>query len=172
VQPVFTAEQMRRLDRHAIAELGLPGATLMENAGRGAADALLAALPERDLRPRGLRVAIVCGKGGNGGDGFVVARRLKRAGAIVGAFTMRDGEVPTGLLVAADRLLSDDDIAAAVDARDREPAPRARAPPGSRRPAACLHDRLRPDRSASYLVARTVCRLWPTRMAPAVLGWH
>jgi len=40
----------------------------------------------------------------------------KRAGAIVGAFTMRDGEVPTGLLVAADRLLSDDDIAAAARA--------------------------------------------------------
>jgi NAD(P)H-hydrate epimerase len=81
VQPVFTAEQMRRLDARAIAELGIPGAALMENAGRGAAEALLAALPERGLRARGLRAAIVCGKGGNGGDGFVVARRLKRAGA-------------------------------------------------------------------------------------------
>jgi NAD(P)H-hydrate epimerase len=81
VRPVFTAEQMRRLDARAIAELGLPGATLMENAGRGAADALLRALPERGLRPRGLRVVLVCGKGGNGGDGFVVARCLKRAGA-------------------------------------------------------------------------------------------
>jgi ADP-dependent NAD(P)H-hydrate dehydratase / NAD(P)H-hydrate epimerase len=81
VQPVFTAEQMRRLDRYAIVELDLPGPVLMESAGRGAAEALLAALPERGLRPRGLRVAIVCGKGGNGGDGFVVARRLKRAGA-------------------------------------------------------------------------------------------
>jgi NAD(P)H-hydrate epimerase len=81
VRPVFTAEQMRRLDAHAITELGIPGATLMENAGRGAADALLQALPERGLRARGLRVALVCGKGGNGGDGFVVARRLKRAGA-------------------------------------------------------------------------------------------
>lgn len=81
MRPVFTAEQMRRLDARAIAELGIPGATLMENAGRGAADALLRALPERGLRARGLRVALVCGKGGNGGDGFVVARCLKRAGA-------------------------------------------------------------------------------------------
>jgi len=80
VRPVFTAEQMRRLDARAIAELGIPGATLMENAGRGAAEALLRALPERGLHARGLRVALVCGKGGNGGDGFVVARRLKRAG--------------------------------------------------------------------------------------------
>ena len=69
------------MDARATAELGIPGPTLMENAGRGAAEALLAALPERGLRARGLRVAILCGRGGNGGDGFVVARRLKRAGA-------------------------------------------------------------------------------------------
>src|SRR5919197_3722927 len=72
---------MRWLDARAVGELGIPGATLMENAGRGAATALLRALPERGLAPRGLAVAIVCGKGGNGGDGFVVARRLKAAGA-------------------------------------------------------------------------------------------
>src|SRR6266850_1563 len=72
---------MRGVDARAVADLGIPGPTLMENAGRGAAEALLAALPERGLRPRGLRVAIVCGRGGNGGDGFVVARRLKRVGA-------------------------------------------------------------------------------------------
>jgi len=81
MRPVLTADEMRRVDARAIAELGIPGPTLMENAGRGAADALLAALPERGLRPRGLKVAIVCGRGGNAGDGFVVARRLKRAGA-------------------------------------------------------------------------------------------
>ncbi|HEX3179559.1 MAG TPA: NAD(P)H-hydrate dehydratase [Methylomirabilota bacterium] len=81
MQPVYTAQQMRRLDARAVAERGIGGATLMENAGRGAAEALMAALPERGLGVRGLRVAVVCGKGGNGGDGFVVARRLKRAGA-------------------------------------------------------------------------------------------
>src|SRR5947209_4322193 len=72
---------MRRVDARAVADLGIPGPTLMENAGRGAAETLLAALPERGLRVRGLRVAIVCGGGGNAGDGFVVARRLKHAGA-------------------------------------------------------------------------------------------
>ena len=80
MQPVFTAEEMRRLDRRAIAELGIPGATLMENAGRGAAEAILALLASLGLR-RGARVAIVCGKGGNGGDGFVAARWLRRRGA-------------------------------------------------------------------------------------------
>lgn len=72
MRPVFTAEQMRRLDRRASGELGIPGATLMENAGRGAAAALLEAFP------RARRVAVVCGKGGNGGDGFVLARWLHR----------------------------------------------------------------------------------------------
>ncbi|MBI1735827.1 MAG: NAD(P)H-hydrate dehydratase [Candidatus Rokubacteria bacterium] len=69
---------MRALDRRAITALGIPGATLMEHAGRGAAEAIVAAFPSlaRSRRP----VAIVCGKGGNGGDGFVVARHLKRRG--------------------------------------------------------------------------------------------
>ena len=79
---IFTAEEMRRLEGHAIAEMGIPGATLMENAGRGAADAIVAALPALGAPRRGARVVIVCGKGGNGGDGFVVARWLKRRGAI------------------------------------------------------------------------------------------
>jgi NAD(P)H-hydrate epimerase len=75
VVPVFTAEQMRALDRRASADLGIPGATLMENAGRGAAEAMLRAWPRLS---RGRRaVAIVCGKGGNAGDGFVVARHLR-----------------------------------------------------------------------------------------------
>jgi NAD(P)H-hydrate epimerase len=80
VRPVFTAAEMRDLDRRAIADLGIPGATLMEAAGRGAAAALTAMLPALGAPRRGARVAIVCGKGGNGGDGFVVARWLKRAG--------------------------------------------------------------------------------------------
>jgi ADP-dependent NAD(P)H-hydrate dehydratase / NAD(P)H-hydrate epimerase len=79
VRPVFTAEEMRRLDARAIRDLGIPGATLMENAGRGAAAAIVAALPALGVTARVPRVAIVCGKGGNGGDGFVVARALKRA---------------------------------------------------------------------------------------------
>jgi len=80
VLAVFTGEEMRRLDERAIRELGIPGATLMENAGRGAAAAALAWLAAAGRPARGRRVAIVCGKGGNGGDGFVVARWLARRG--------------------------------------------------------------------------------------------
>jgi hydroxyethylthiazole kinase-like uncharacterized protein yjeF len=88
---------MRGVDQRAIRELGIPGATLMENAGRGAAVCIQAALPDLGLPQRGVRVAIVCGKGGNGGDGFVVARWLKRAGHRVEVF----------LLAAPDELRGD-----------------------------------------------------------------
>lgn len=85
MRPVFTAEEMRRLDARAVTELGIPGAVLMENAGRNAAHAILERLGRR---ARGARVAVVCGKGGNGGDGFVVARWLRRAGARPSVWTV------------------------------------------------------------------------------------
>src|SRR5947209_1703890 len=66
----LTRAQVRELDRRAIEEFGVPGVVLMENAGRGAAEVLMRLNPER--RP----VMIVCGKGNNGGDGFVIARHL------------------------------------------------------------------------------------------------
>ncbi|TYO95677.1 NAD(P)H-hydrate epimerase [Geothermobacter ehrlichii] len=70
---VLTAEQMRDLDRQAIEEIGIPGLVLMENAGRASAEALLRAFADRCCAP----VLILCGKGNNGGDGFVVARHLR-----------------------------------------------------------------------------------------------
>jgi hydroxyethylthiazole kinase-like uncharacterized protein yjeF len=78
--PVFTAEQMRRLDRRAETELGIPPVVLMENAGRAAGRAILAAAPALGAG-RSPRIAVVCGKGGNAGDGFVVARWLQGRGA-------------------------------------------------------------------------------------------
>jgi len=79
VLPVFTAAEMRALDARAVRELGIPGPRLMDRAGTGAA-----ALIARWLAPiRGKTVVVVCGKGNNGGDGFVVARRLKARGAAV-----------------------------------------------------------------------------------------
>jgi NAD(P)H-hydrate epimerase len=65
----LSREQLRALDRQAIEEFGVPGVVLMENAGRGAAELLLT------LGAKG-PVAICCGKGNNGGDGFVIARHL------------------------------------------------------------------------------------------------
>ena len=88
MRPVFTADEMRSLDQRAMGELRIPGATLMENAGRGAAERILAALPTLGLPRRRVRVVILSGKGGNGGDGFVVARWLKRAGHRVQVFLL------------------------------------------------------------------------------------
>ena len=69
--------QTRAVDRYAIEQLGIPGVVLMENAGRNAAD-LIERWAVARVRPatRPARVAIVCGRGNNGGDGFVVARHL------------------------------------------------------------------------------------------------
>ncbi|MCI0548732.1 MAG: NAD(P)H-hydrate dehydratase [Candidatus Rokubacteria bacterium] len=88
--PVLRAAEMREVDRRAIAALGIPGARLMEAAGQGAAT-----LIARELGPvRGKRVVILCGKGNNGGDGFVVARALRGKGARVGVLLTRQrGEV-------------------------------------------------------------------------------
>ncbi len=76
--PVLTADEMRRADRRTIDQIGLPGAVLMENAG-----AAVAALIERRF-PAARRVVVLCGRGSNGGDGFVIARRLQpRAAAVL-----------------------------------------------------------------------------------------
>lgn len=72
--PVVTAEEMRALDRSTIEDVGLPALTLMETAGRAVASAVVRALQ------RNGHVAVVCGPGNNGGDGFVVARVLRDQG--------------------------------------------------------------------------------------------
>ena len=71
-----TAQVMRQLDAVAIERIGIPGAVLMENAGRGAYEMLAAALRRRG----GIRVCVLCGPGNNGGDGYVVARHLANNG--------------------------------------------------------------------------------------------
>lgn len=68
----LTREEMRELDRKAIAEYKIPGIILMENAGRNVAEEVLKMVEGSQQT----KVAILCGKGNNGGDGFVVARHL------------------------------------------------------------------------------------------------
>ncbi len=76
MRPVLTAHQMREMDRETIEEIGIPGAVLMETAGRAVAAAVLDVLADRKVS----RVAIICGSGNNGGDGFVAARVLAEYG--------------------------------------------------------------------------------------------
>ncbi|PIW83444.1 MAG: bifunctional ADP-dependent NAD(P)H-hydrate dehydratase/NAD(P)H-hydrate epimerase, partial [Nitrospirae bacterium CG_4_8_14_3_um_filter_70_85] len=70
-----TGAEMARLDRRAIDELAIPSLALMERAGEAVYRAIRARFPVR-----GQRVAVLAGAGNNGGDGFVVARLLHRAG--------------------------------------------------------------------------------------------
>lgn len=77
--PVVTSREMREFDRIAIKEIGIPGLILMENAGRGIVDAI--GLKYGCVCTK--KFLIVCGKGNNGGDGFVVARHLYNMGAKV-----------------------------------------------------------------------------------------
>jgi NAD(P)H-hydrate epimerase len=117
----LTRQQVREVDRRAIADYGMTGLVLMENAGRGATD-LLCHLLHIELSSSGSKtdddaadfhsystrtaplseheqpkVVIICGKGNNGGDGFVIARHLD----------LRGIEVKTLLLAAPSELTGD-----------------------------------------------------------------
>src|SRR5215207_6570390 len=79
---ILTANQMREADRRTIEEIGIPSLVLMENAGRqvvAAMESFFSDLAERS-------VAIIAGKGNNGGDGFVVARTLHQRGVDLSVF--------------------------------------------------------------------------------------
>lgn len=76
LDPLPDAEQQRGLDRWAIDELGMPGLDLMERAGAGLAEVVQRRAPIGEI-------VVVCGKGNNGGDGLVAARRLHAAGKVV-----------------------------------------------------------------------------------------
>jgi hydroxyethylthiazole kinase-like uncharacterized protein yjeF len=81
---VATAKEMQFCDRTAITKFGIPSILLMENAGRSVAD-----IVEREIGSvSGKLIYVFCGKGNNGGDGFVVARHLYNRGARVSVFLM------------------------------------------------------------------------------------
>jgi len=75
---LVTNEEMKKIDKWSIKTLGMPGCVLMENAGRGCVNVL-----EEYFDPENIAVLIVCGKGNNGGDGFVIARHLQNRGSFV-----------------------------------------------------------------------------------------
>jgi NAD(P)H-hydrate epimerase len=90
----FSREQMRHLDRLAITELGIPGVVLMENAGRSVAEVVLQLLESGTAKKA--RIAVLCGGGNNGGDGYVIARHLHNRGQTVTLFAAADPRRLTG----------------------------------------------------------------------------
>jgi NAD(P)H-hydrate epimerase len=85
----LSREEARAVDRRAVEEFGVPSLVLMENAGRGMAELLVR------LGIHG-RVAVCCGRGNNGGDGFVIARHLDMRGVPVKVLLFARPEGLTG----------------------------------------------------------------------------
>ncbi len=81
---IVTANEIRELDRIAMTDFSMPGAALMENAGVVIVDFMRG----RYTNLRGKSVVVLCGKGNNGGDGYVAARHLALAGAQVSVFAL------------------------------------------------------------------------------------
>jgi len=81
---LVTPDEMKKIDSKAIQELGIPGVVLMENAGLG----LFEIIQEEFEDLNELRVGIVCGKGNNGGDGFVLTRHLLNSRVDVQVFLL------------------------------------------------------------------------------------
>jgi len=81
---IVSAEEMRTIDRVTSERFGVPSLALMEHAGAAVADYVLANYPEAR------RIAVFCGKGNNGGDGFVAARRLHQQGKSVQVILLAD----------------------------------------------------------------------------------
>src|SRR5687768_9598571 len=88
---VLSRRAARELDRLCIEEYAIPGVVLMENAGRGVAQALL-----RELGGRRSSVVFLCGPGNNGGDAFVAARHLHNAGVESELFATAGAEATRG----------------------------------------------------------------------------
>ena len=81
---IVTSAEMREIDRITTEKFGVPSLTLMENAGSAVAEFTLPSYPKAKS------FGVICGKGNNGGDGFVAARKLYQAGREVRLLLLAD----------------------------------------------------------------------------------
>lgn len=89
---LVTANEMQEMDQKTIHSFGIPGLVLMENAGRGAVRVLLSKINSKDTQ----KIAVLAGRGNNGGDGFVMARYLLEKGYRITVFLLAPKEVVKG----------------------------------------------------------------------------
>ena len=158
MRPVVTPAEMAEADRRAIAA-GTPEAVLVERAG-----AAVARHAARMLGGTyGRRVVVVCGKGNNGADGLVAARRLAARGVGVDELPLADGVDRVGPAACAPTVRPRD----RRDVRHRL-SRRARRRRGARRGGACYGERLRRSRSTS----RRASTARPARCAARPCGPH
>src|SRR5262249_38652948 len=81
---IVSAAEMREIDQVTSEGFGVPSLTLMENAGSAVTEFVLSRYPDAK------RIGVICGKGNNGGDGFVAARKLQLAGKEVQVVLLAD----------------------------------------------------------------------------------
>jgi hydroxyethylthiazole kinase-like uncharacterized protein yjeF len=94
---LVTAGQMQRMDHETINSFGIPGMVLMENAGRGAVDMFVRKFGPLNKKTTGnKKVAILAGRGNNGGDGFVMGRYLMEKGIPTTIFLLSTQDRLTG----------------------------------------------------------------------------
>ncbi|HEX4006957.1 MAG TPA: NAD(P)H-hydrate dehydratase [Acidobacteriaceae bacterium] len=117
---ILTSEEMRAVDRVTAERFGIPSIDLMRNAGRAVAEFVLREYPGHR------RICVLCGKGNNGGDGFVAARRLAAVGCevrvvLLGSPSDLQGDAKTAFeeLELAPVLLPDEAALAAEDVQDK-----------------------------------------------------
>src|SRR4249919_1602610 len=117
MRPLFDAEGMRAVDRWAIDEQGIAEADLVEAAGRALADVVAASSPQGPVR-------ILCGKGNNGADGMVAARRLEGTGFEVEALEVFGDALPADLdaWLAGSAVVVDAIFGTGFEGVPREPA--------------------------------------------------
>jgi NAD(P)H-hydrate epimerase len=116
---ILTAAEMAATDRRTAEEFGVPLPTLMENAGTAVAHFYLRWFAAAE------RVVVLCGKGNNGGDGFVAARVLADAGAVVRVILLGRADEVKGEAAGALRQMRDEASSVALDEVADEPALRA-----------------------------------------------
>src|SRR5579859_4187261 len=107
---ILTAEEMGAVDRRTAEEFGVPLSELMERAGGAVAGFCLRQYPMVE------RVVVLCGKGNNGGDGFVAARVLAEAGVDVGVLLLGRGDEVKGEAAGTLKRLREE--AAGVEVRE------------------------------------------------------
>lgn len=101
---LYTAAQVRELDRCTIEEFGISGATLMERAGTATLEQL------RKHWPQAQRLVVICGIGNNGGDGYVLARMARKAEMYVAVYQVGDADKLSADARAARQTLLDSGI--------------------------------------------------------------
>lgn len=101
---LYSAEQVRALDRFAIDQVGIPGLTLMRRAGREVYERLLACYPGL------VRLTVFCGTGNNGGDGYVVATLARQKGIAAEVIQIGDAAKIRGDALQARQLALQDGV--------------------------------------------------------------